>query len=514
MVWLAVLSGILTALAFPKFSFSFLAWISLVPLFFVLAKSRGKSAFWFSTLAGLFYYGILLYWIPDVPAHYGGMPYWLCLVVYFALIGFLSLYWGLFGFFFSKIRTSFPDFVFFLAPFLWVGSEYVMTHFLSGFPWGILGTSQYKNVYLIQTASLAGVFGVSFLLVLLQSTFVLAMTRSKKKGPFFAALSLLVLAHAWGFFLVKKDLPENGPEIRAAVIQGNVSSDIYWDRISSEEIWTLFEDHMKLTERGVRGGARLVIWPEFTVPLCFSCEEEIYGLFKSELEKYVQQTGTTLLFGTNETTGPPDNRMYHNTAMCLHPDMRRTLYFKMHLVPFGEYTPYKKIFFFIETLTHAIGDITPGEQYVLHDFQGYKFASPICYEIIFPGLVRTFVWDGAHFLVTITNDGWYGETSAPHQHWAQAVFRAVENRRFLLRAATTGISGIVDPYGRIRSHSDLNTKAVLTENINPSSRLSFYTQVGDILPIVGLTLGGLFFILAMFNNRKGRRKYGQDRDLI
>jgi apolipoprotein N-acyltransferase len=254
----------------------------------------------------------------------------------------------------------------------------------------------------------------------------------------------------------------------------------------------------------------LIIWPEFSVPLCFSCENKLYKDFKEKLFQFVQDTGSTLLVGSNETSGPPTDKHYYNTALCLEPDLSMTHYYKKHLVPFGEYTPYKKIFFFIEKMTHAIGDITPGTQYSLHSFENIRFGSPICYEIIFPDLVRRFVKKGANFLVTITNDGWYGKSSAPYQHFSIAVLRAVENRRYLLRAATTGISGIIDPYGRILSKSELMSRTYLTGNITSSQKLTFYSKHGDILPFASLTLTVIFLILAMvkrfYERKKNRRK--------
>jgi len=197
---------------------------------------------------------------------------------------------------------------------------------------------------------------------------------------------------------------------------------------------------------------------------------------------------------------------YHNTALCLSPDLSTSHYYKMHLVPFGEYTPYKKIFSFIEKMTHAIGEISPGTQYKLHPFKSLKFGSPICYEIIFPNLVRKFAKKGAGFLVTITNDGWYGRSSAPYQHFSMAVLRSVENRRYLLRAATTGISGIIDPYGRILSKSKLMTQTHLTEVITPSKTLTFYTKFGDVLSFLSLTLTPVFIILAVVKKRNERKR--------
>lgn len=508
----AILSGILTALAFPKAGLSFLAWVSLIPLLLALSGKSRRSGFLTGGLAGLFFYGILLYWIPDVPAHYGGMPYWLCFLIYLALILFLALYWALFGQAFVLLRRAYPAAVFLVAPFLWISCEFVLTRFLTGFPWGIIGTSQYRNLPLIQTASLAGVYGVSFLLLLVQSTFVLAL-RQKRKSPFFAALALLVLAHAWGGYELKNADFRGPTGIKAALVQGNVSSDIYWQFTALEEVRGIFEDHLDLTRRALDSGAELIIWPEFTVPLCFSCPEPLYKEFGAEIDRLVASSRSTLLLGSNEVTGPKDAPRYHNTAMAIHPDLSRSLYFKMHLVPFGEYTPYKKVFFFIERVTHAIGDITPGTEAVLHEHAGFRFGSPICYEVIFPALVRSFVRKGADFLVTITNDGWYGRTSAPHQHWAQAIVRAVENRRYLLRAATTGISGFVDPFGRVMSSSRIMTRTVLTETIYPSARLSLYTRVGDALPVAGLTLSLLSLILVVARNVKDRKTHDHHRQI-
>jgi apolipoprotein N-acyltransferase len=506
---LALLSGAVTALAFPKFSFSVLAWISLVPLFYVLSQCRPKQAFWNGLAAGVAFYGVLLYWIPDVPAHYGDLPMWLSITIYLILILFLAGYWALFSLSFAVVRQAFPAAAYLLAPFLWVSFEYAMTYVLTGFPWGVLGYSQSGDIPFLQLASLTGVYGLSFVLIFLQSAFVLAM-KLRKRAPFVAAVSLLAIVHAAGWMSLEKVVPSKD-SFTASVIQGNVSSDIAWDMISGEETTKIFNDHLDLTRQAYDNGARLIIWPEFTVPLCFSCPEGIYQLYKGELSRFVRENPCTLLLGTNEMSGPPGSHVYFNTALCLHPDLSMTQYAKMHLVPFGEYTPYKKIFFFIEKVTRAIGDIEPGRKHVLHEHAGLKFGSPICYEIIFPDLVRRFAKKGADFLVTITNDGWYGRTSAPRQHFAMAIFRAVENRRFLLRAATTGVSGIIDPYGRVLAESRLMTRTYLTGTVTPTRKMTFYTKHGDILALASLTLSIIFFIMSIFKRTREREHHGPKR---
>jgi apolipoprotein N-acyltransferase len=502
-VFLSLLGGVLAALSFPKFGLSFLAWIALIPLFFALQGRRPKSAFGLGLAAGAAYYGILLYWIPGVPAHYGNVSKGLSFLIYIILIVFLGLYWGLFSSVYAAAGRAFPRVAWLLAPAIWTGSEFLLTRFLTGFPWGVLGTSQYKDLPLIQMAALTGVYGVSFVLILFQSSFVHSI-RYGVRAPFLAGMIILSGLHLVGT-LSMKDTPDGPDAIPAAVIQGNVSSAIDWAAMSDEKILGLLDRHLELSRRARRAGADLILWPEFTVPLCFSCPGRPYDSLSEGVRKFVAESGATLMLGSSETVGDPRNRVFFNTALCLGPDGSQTQYHKMHLVPFGEYTPYKKIFSFIKNMTHAIGDITPGRDYVLHRCKGIPFGTPVCYEIIFPDLVRRFARKGAAFLGTITNDGWYGKTSAPGQHFAQAVLRAVENRRFLLRAATTGISGIVDPYGRILARSELETRDVLSGRIVPSSRLTFYSRHGDVFALFCLTISCLSLILGVFGNRHERR---------
>ena len=499
-ILLALLSGLLSALAFPKFNLSFFIWISLIPFLFIISTKTPKQSFLLGMIAGFSFYAVLLYWIPDVPAHFGGLSIGISILIYIVFMLFLSLFWAFFSLSFSIIRRSFPHSAFFLAPFLWVVFEYALAHILTGFPWGYVGYAQYENLFFIQMASLTGIYGLSFFIVLLQSLFVLSI-QTRKKTYFFVGLVLVFFIHLGGFLSLKK-VTVSSETFQASVIQGNVSSEIYWPDISYEEIQQLFDEHIDLTNAASTSGSQLIIWPEFSVPLCFSCPSEFYQNFKRNLFQFVQETQGTLLLGTNEMLPYQDTNLYFNTALCLNPDLSYTEYHKMHLVPFGEYTPYKKVFSFINKMTHAIGEITPGEEFRLHSYKNIQFGSPICYEIIFPNLVRKFTKNGAMFLTTLTNDGWYGQSSAPYQHFAIAVLRAVENRRFLLRAATTGISGIVDPYGRILVKSELETQTFLTGHITPLSSKTLYSSTGDVLAYASLTLSFLFLILAFIRRIK------------
>lgn len=449
--------------------------------------------------AGFFHYAVLLYWIPFVPAHYGGLSAALSISIYILFVLLLSLIWALFSLIYNKLSTTYKYASFFVAPLIWVSLEYILTYIFTGFPWCLLGYSQFKNIYFIQLATVTGIYGLSFMIIFFQSMFVCSM-RLSKKWPFFSALIAIIIVHACGY-LSLKPVPASEKNFTAGIIQGNVPSDTYWGALTEKETMHLFNRHLEMSKQAADRGAEIIIWPELSVPLCFGCEEEYYVRFNEKLKAFVRKTRTHLLLGTVETKESQGHDLYFNAAILLSPDLSKSEYHKIHLVPFGEYTPYKKIFFFLEKVTSEVGDLTPGKQHVLHSFDSLSFGSPICYEIIFPQLVRKFVKKGANFLVTITNDGWYRRSSAPFQHFAMAVLRAVENRRFLIRAATTGISGVIDPYGRILARTELLTQTYLTEKITPLERNTFYTRYGDLFSFLSLALASIFFLLTFFRKK-------------
>jgi apolipoprotein N-acyltransferase len=491
----------MTALAFPKTELFYLGWVSLIPLIFLLIKTKPVKGFIMGLISGFCFYAVLLYWIPAVPIHYGGLSLGLSVLIYVLLALLLALFWGLFGLMVSFFSVHIPKLTFILIPFVWMSLEFIMTYLFTGFPWGLLGASQYKNIYFIQFASLTGVYGLSFVLVLFQSLLVFSTKIKQKFILVLISLSLALIFHAGGFLSLKKT-PPSKESFTASLIQGNTPASTDFSTQPLEKTFKMFQKHVSLSGQAYKNGGEMIIWPELSVPLCFSCQFEPYNEFSKQLLQFSEATGCTLLVGTSEISYVDQNPYFYNAAVCVHPDASLSYYYKMHLVPFGEYTPYKKIFSFISKFTHAVGELTPGEKHKLHRFKNIPFGSPICYEIIFPSLVRKFVKMGAEFLVTITNDGWYGTSAAPYQHFSLAVLRAVENRRYLLRSATTGISGIVDPYGRVIEKSKLHTTTFINADITPQKSLTFYTKYGDLLPCTGLTLWFIFLILCFVKRKK------------
>lgn len=499
---LAALSGILTALAFPKLSLFFLGWISLLPLLFVLRRREGGRGFFLGWCAGFSFHLVLLYWIQDVPAHYGGLSWGFSALIFILFAAFLGLIWGMVAGLHCLIQKGFPRGAYLITAFIWISGEFLVSHLLTGFPWGLLGYTQYRNLAFIQASTLAGVYGLSLLLVLFQSCFVLSMD-TKKRTPFLAALGLILAVHLGGWLALDVS-PLSGRSFLGAVVQGNIQPEVDFTRLTDAENAALFQQHLDLSRTAVDRGASLIAWPELSVPLCFSCSHPYYQGLSQELFRFARETDCSLLLGTNETAYVGNEPKYYNTAVHLDPQGGISFYHKRHLVPFGEYTPYPKVFSFIANFTHAIGALTPGDALVLHSFSGTEYATPICYEIIFPDMVRRFVRQGARFLVTITNDGWYGRSWAPHQHFAMAVMRAVETRRYLMRSATTGISGIIDPFGRILQRSRLNTVDVLSDTITPLEGNTLYVRFGNWLCWTSLTLTGLFLIVAVITFRRQR----------
>jgi apolipoprotein N-acyltransferase len=266
-------------------------------------------------------------------------------------------------------------------------------------------------------------------------------------------------------------------------VQGNVDQAIKWDPSSAAQI---FQDYIRYTRRAIFEGAKLVLWPESSTPFMF--EEDAAGAM--QLRTLAKQADVTLLFGSDQIERGTPMR-YYNAAFVVRPDgSTGGVYRKMHLVPFGEYVPMARLLFFAAPLTEEVGTFSPGTSPELLPVDGHRASVAICYEVIYPALVRSFVTGGSELLTTITNDAWFGTTSAPYQHFEQAAMRAIETGRYLVRAANTGISGIVDPYGRVLAQTEIFQPAVLTGEVRFLRTSTFYVRHGDVVAYgaVALTL--------------------------
>jgi apolipoprotein N-acyltransferase len=265
-----------------------------------------------------------------------------------------------------------------------------------------------------------------------------------------------------------------------------------------------------LTRTVARSGARLVIWPESATPFYF--EEDPVGA--SALRRVAQETGAYLLFGSDQIErGPVEGRpgvqiRFYNASFLLRPDGQTAeVYRKIHLVPFGEYVPFKDLLFFVSPLVEAVSDFSPGDAPVTLTIDGHAASTAICYEVVYPSLIRRFVRAGSELLTTITNDAWYGHSSAPHQHFEQAAMRAIEQGRYLARAANTGVSGIVDPYGRVLARSTIFERTTLAGDVRFISARTVYGTIGDVFAYACGLLSVAAILAAGRNTpRQGRRE--------
>lgn len=484
---LAFVSGILLILGFPPFDFYPLAWIALIPLLISLWEKRIKTSFFLGTLTGFVYFAGTIYWIFNSIYFYSNVSVVLGVLLLIALCLYLGVYVGIFSMLFNFLsrRSRFP--ALFLVPVIWVTLEFLRTYALTGFPWSVLGYSQYKFLVLIQISDITGVYGVSFLVAALNGAVfdvVAYWPKRLSRMPLFGrwpmTIGLLILtliitlSLSYGMWRLKTN--EEGPKIRASVIQGNFEQDKKWDVNFQRRI---IDTYKRLTIKAASDSPDLIVWPETAVPFIFGNNESL----TTEIVEFQKSLDTHLLFGSVGIRGVKDNKyQLSNSAVLISPDGEvLSVYDKIHLVPFGEYVPLRKFLPFIEKLVVGIGDFKPGKEYTIMDVPPAKISNLICYEIIFPGLVRKFADKGANLFVTITNDAWFGSTSAPYQHFSMAVFRAIENRAPVLRAANTGISGFIDAKGRIKRKSDIFVEAVLTDDLTIESfKKSFYSRYGDL----------------------------------
>lgn len=493
---LAAASGLLLAATFPTVDLWPLAWFALVPLFIALRSQKAKTGFWIAGTTGLFFFAGTVHWVTNSVHFYGNVPLIPASLITLLLCTYLALYPALFGLGIAHLHRLRPRLVFIAAPALWTALELARTYVFSGFPWALLGYSQHSFLPIIQVSDITGVYGISFLIVFVNASLAELLFERRRFMPVIAACCVMGLVLAYGYFRLQA--PEQRGGFSVSVVQGNIEQDKKWDPAYQQQT---VDAYKRLTVRAVAQHPDLVIWPETSTPFYFDGQDPREQQMSQDLRDFVKTNNVPLLFGSpTYEIRKPRNVSLRNSAFLLSGTGELTAkYDKFHLVPFGEYVPLKSLLFFVEKMVQAIGDFATGTDFTVMTIQGSassptKFSTVICYEIIFPDLVRQFVNRGAGIITTITNDAWFGRTSAPYQHFSMAVFRAVENRVPVARAANTGISGFIDDKGHVLAASDIFTEAYLTRTLHPGVTKTFYTRFGDVFSY----LCCLFSIVVLF----------------
>ncbi len=422
---------------------------------------------------GIWFFGTL-YWTADVLAVYGGLNAALSWVLCVLLVAYLAIYPAAFAWITARAvhRAGTPALL--VAPCAWVATEWVRGTLFSGFPWVLLGYSQTDVLPVMQTASLVSVHGVSALIVLVAVACAWVARDGLHAGWRPALASVLVVAGfvGWGAWRMGQEtLTQSGTPVRVGIVQGNIPQERKWNPAYRDDI---LGRYLRLTREVASQGATVVLWPESSTPFFFGRDQARTNAVRA----VAHDTGVHLVVGSDDVA--PAGAPYYNAAFMIDPAGETTgVYHKMQLVPFGEYIPMRHLLFFATPIVESVADFAPGEAMTLLRVGDEALSVAVCYEVVFPWHGRLAAQAGSGLLTTITNDAWYGTTSAPYQHFEQARVRAVETGRYLVRAANTGISGVVDPYGRVLARTPLFETRTLVADVRWLHAPTVYMRIGD-----------------------------------
>ena len=499
---LAALSGLLLILVFPKFDLSLLSAVALAPLLLaaIREKSPGRRFLW-GYLGGCVFFAGTCYWVYLVLRQHGGLGAAEAGGVFGVLFLALAVYWGLFTWIAGYLWVARWG-PLAIAP-LWVSLEFARAHLLTGFPWLLFGYALTDHFALARIARWTGVYGASFLLVAVNVALVWFFTRrSWAAGIHLGVIAVVLL------LLALTPTPEIYPERQKAyLVQTNIPQEVgleIWDEQTQAPLLDRLET-LTTETAGRQEPPALVVWPE--VPASFYFGEDSFT--QEYAEGIARQTNSYFLMGIVALLREAEGTKPLNSAILLNPGGGViSRYDKVHLVPFGEYVPLRSLLGFAGKLTAEIGDFVPGTRFVVSPLAGGQAGTFICYEAIFPDLVRRFVKNGAEVLVTISNDGWFGTTAARHQHLLMARMRAIENARYLLRATNTGITALIRPDGVISAQLPPDVPGVLEARWAFHERQTFYSRHGDWFAIAACVVSVLaFFAVARTHPaRHGRRR--------
>jgi apolipoprotein N-acyltransferase len=449
-----------------------------------------RRAFFLGLLSGALYFAVTLYWLVETMTTFGGLATPLAVLAGALLVAYLALFPAAFAVILARLHRRFAAHALLAAPAIWVTTELGRQYLWDGFPWALLGYSQVTVLPIAQLASLLGVYGLSGLLALTSAAAAaIVVDRGRSRWLFAGSVAVIVVASAvWGQArLHDSALLTDGSPVRVAVLQGNILQEQKWDPALRDAITNRY---IEMTRQALAQGASFIIWPESSTPFYFE-RDIVRG---SAVRRLAREGNATLLIGSDQVEpvkASPQAKevtsLYYNAAFIVEPDGTvGAVYRKMHLVPFGEYVPLKTLLFFVGPIVESVSDFTPGRDPVLLPVGDHVASTAICYEVIYPNLIRRFVRDGSELLTTITNDAWYGRSSAAYQHWDQASMRAIEQGRYLARAANTGISGFVDPYGRVVTKTALFEQAILVRDVRFLKARTVYNRIGDLVAWLSL----------------------------
>lgn len=472
----AILSGVLLFLSFPKFGVGVFAWVALLPLLLALHGQSLHRRVILGLISGLIFHVGILYWVTYVIVKYGSLPVYLGIAAMLLLSMYLSLYTAVFAtgtIVFGRVGTLIG------VPLLWTVLEFFRGKLMTGFPWAALAYSQYLYRPMIQIVDITGISGLSFLIVLFNALlYEICVCKPLVRRLSLAAIAILIpiglyVHGVWRIADVEKGMKQ-APFFPVRLIQGNIDQNLKWDPQYQDETLRAYLSESSVPRPQIR---TLVIWPETAAPFYF--QEPSHN--RRRILDFVREHGVWLILGSPSYHKEGRRMDFGNSAFLVSPEgVPIDRYDKVHLVPYGEYVPMRRFFPFIGRLAFGIGDFRSGPGFNPMNPDGHRIGILICYEGIFPEAAGAYKRSGAELLVNITNDAWFGPTSAPLQHLSMSLFRAVENRLYLCRAANTGISAFISPTGEILDRTPMFVRTHLSREIQYLGLKTFYSTYGDI----------------------------------
>ncbi|MDR2437368.1 MAG: apolipoprotein N-acyltransferase [Endomicrobium sp.] len=493
-------SGLLAVCAFPKFNLFFLIWVAFVPIAFAMMRANTITAFLGGFLSGFVFNAFGLYWLVPM-LHFNTDSYVQAIIASSALWVYLALYWGLWSFGLQKYisfqECKYSDWLIVIfGACLWVFLEYVRTYFLTGFPWMLIGYSQFEFSKIIQISEFTGVYGISFIIIFCNLCFFFWLSR-KEKLFLYVGVLIIFLVTIFGVFRIHKFKLLGEKRHNVSIVQPNIDQYKKWDNEYRQEILS----NLKKQALEVNKLApELVLWPESVLPGLLPGDWQVYSHAKDLAinsnsfnimgSLYVQDYDNCF----NVVLG------FNSLGEC------KFIHKKNHLVPFGEFIPFRKFIARFFGVLNQMGDIERGHDISIFN-KGELFIGPtICSENFFPDIARKIVLNGAKVLTNHTNDAWFFDTAAPYQHFMMNVFRAVENRRFMLVSANTGVSGIIEASGAVVDKTVVSKEELLSGTFSQNEFETFYTRCGDVF--VGACIV-ILPVLVVFSYRKRRNNSRQ-----
>ncbi|MDR1511384.1 MAG: apolipoprotein N-acyltransferase [Endomicrobium sp.] len=494
-------TGLLTASAFPKLNLFFFAWVAFIPMIFVITKTGLKASFFYGFISGFVFNIFGLYWLVSMLQFNIG-SYAQSIVASCALWTYLALYWGIWSLWLNLLisknilKNAFYSNILlaFFASCMWILLEYLRTYLLTGFPWMLIGYSQFKFTEIIQIAEFTGVYGVSFLIVFCNLCLYFWLSKKKENLRYtnsylFTVLLLIVGFSIFGLIRASKFRSLGDREFIVAVVQPNIDQYRKWN---SDYISSVLSDLKKYAFEISKIRADLVVWPETVFAGFINRDKYLYNSAKQ----------ITSIAGGLNIVGSfynDEKNRHFNVVLAFENGNCKGMHKKNHLVVFGEFIPFKTFFSKFFGVLSQMNDLMKGEDNEVFSNGKMSVGSIICSENFFSNISRKFALSGAKVFTNHTNDAWFFDTAAPYQHFMMNVFRAIENRKSVMVSANSGISGIIESSGIIIEKTSSLKKGLLIGKFFQNNFKTFYTKYGDLFVglCVVLLLGLVFLRLSL-----------------